>query len=349
MVRGKDRVLEVLGPFSPSDSLRVYRLQRKGISLDLQRDLTQPHTPLWEAWLAFLTQQAMGHPAYVLYDPHDGEAFVQVRYRPHQAAADVAYLAPSLAENRRSANAWSRLLDGACVEAAGRGIQRVFANLPDSGAEVEVFQQSGFSLYTGEDIYRLSQPPASQPGGERPAWRPQHPEDWPAIQKLCVTITPQRVRQAEGGIFVATGGERSYRRYVFSGDAGGDLSAIVDLYSGGLAHWVRLLVHPDARHLASSLVPWILEALDDRSGRPVYCAVRQYESGVQAALGEAGFEVYAKRALMVRHTMAWVRIPTQELVPGLKSSAEAIPPAYHINGDRDFQTSNGQLAAKREA
>ena len=117
MRAGKDWESEVLGPFTPGDSLRVYRLQRKGVSLDLQRDLMQPHAPLWEAWLAFLTQHAMGQPTYVLRDAHDGEAFVQVRYRPHQAAADVAFLAPSLAKNRRSANAWSRLLDGACVEA----------------------------------------------------------------------------------------------------------------------------------------------------------------------------------------------------------------------------------------
>ena len=88
--RRKGSVRDVFGAFSFGDSVRVYRLQRRGISLDLQRDLTQPNTPLWNAWLAFVTQQAMGRPTYVLYDPHDGEAFVQVHYRPHQAAADVA-------------------------------------------------------------------------------------------------------------------------------------------------------------------------------------------------------------------------------------------------------------------
>jgi hypothetical protein len=345
---GKDRVFNVLGPFSPGDSFRVYRLQRKGISLDLQRDMTQSHTPLWEAWLAFLTQQAMGQPTYVLYDPHDGEAFVQVRYRPHQAAADVAYLAPSLAENRRSASAWSRLLDGACVEAAGRGIQRVFANLPESGGEVDVFHQSGFTLYTGEEVYCLSQVPEGLTREQVPGLRPQSPDDWPAIQKLFVTTTPQRVRQTEGGIAVATGGGNC-RRYLLPNEKGKDVLAVLDLCGGGLAHWLRLLVHPDAQHWAEVLVRWGLERLDDRSGRPVYCNVRQYESGVRTALEDAGFEPFAVRALMVKHTLAWVRTPAQELATALKSGAEVAPPAYHINGEQEFQPPKGQLAAKREA
>lgn len=339
----------MVGPFSPGDSLRVYRLQRRGLSLNLQRGLTQSRSPLLEAWLAFLTQQAMGQPTYVLYDPHDGEAFVQVRYRPHQAAADVAFLAPALTENRRSANAWSRLLDGACVEAAGRGIQRVFANLPASGSEVDVFQQSGFSLYTGEDLYRLTEPPATREPDQDQLLRPQHPEDWPAIQKLCVTITPQRVRQAEGGITVASGGERNWKRYVLPGENGDDVMAILDLQVGTSATWLRLLVHPDVQNMASSLVRWALARLDERSGWPVYCNVRQYEGGVRTALEESGFEPFASRSLMVRHTMAWVRISSQEMVPALKSSAEAVPPAYHINGEPDLHTSNGRLAATRDS
>ena len=117
----------MFGPFSAGDSLRVYRLQRKGVSFDLQRRLTQPTNPLREAWWAFLTQQAMGQPTYVFSDLWDGEGFIQVRYRPHQAAADVAFLAPSLGERGQAATTWSHLLDGSAVEAARRGIQRIFA------------------------------------------------------------------------------------------------------------------------------------------------------------------------------------------------------------------------------
>jgi hypothetical protein len=347
----------VFGSFSAGDSLRVYRLQRRGISLDLQRDLTQPQIPLWEAWLAFVSQQAMGQPTYVWYESQDGEAFIQVRYRPHQAAADVAYLAPSLAEDRRMTSAWSRLLDGACIEAAGQGIQRVFANLPESDAEVDVFNQTGFMPYAREDIYRLVQPQAGRRAGESLSPRLSRAQDWPALQKLCVAITPQRVRQAEGGIAVAIGRERNCRRYVLPGGDSDDLVASLSVCTGTLAHWLRVLIHPDARHvpgnettdLAENLICWGLATVNARGTKPVYCNVRQYETGVQQGLEAVGFELYATRTLMVKHTLAWTKTPAQELVPALKSSAELVPPAYHINGEAELQASDGRLAAKHEA
>ena len=339
----------MFGPFSAGDSLRVYRLQRKGVSLDLQRGLTQPTNPLREAWWSFLTQQAMGQPTYVFSDLRDGEGFVQVRYRPHQAAADVAFLAPALEERRQAANAWAHLLDGACVEAVGRGIQRVFANLPDSGAEVDVFHQSGFTLYAGEEIYRLDEPRGIRQSGESLVVRAQNPEDWPAFQKLCVAVTPQRVRQAEGGIALAAGHERTCQRYVLPGQSGDDLAGVLNICSGGQAYWLRLVVHPDARDVTDGLIRWALGALADQPAHPVYCNVRQYEGGVRVALESAGFESYATRALVVKHTVAWSKLPAPELAPVLKSSAEAAPPAYRINGERELQSPEGRLAAARES
>jgi hypothetical protein len=349
----------VFAPFSPGDSLRIYRLQRKGIVLDLQRSLTEPHTPLWEAYVAFLTQQAMGQPTYVLYDPHQGEAFIQVRYRPHQAAADVTYLSPALDENHHVARAWTRLLDGACIDAASRGIQRVFASLEESSPAVDVFYQAGFMLYAGEDIYRLVHKENRTVQPAVPGLRLQQPEDWPGIQKLCVAITPQRVRQAEGGIATATGWEKNCQRYVLPGADGDDLVAMVSICTGGLAHWLRLLVHPDvpqeacagsSSNLTQGLIRWGLATLNSSSSRPVYCNVRQYESGVQAALLATGFEPLATRVLMVKHTVAWVKTLSPELVPALKGSVEPLPPALRINGEPEFQASRGSsLAANHDA
>jgi hypothetical protein len=338
----------VFGPFRAGDSLRVYRLQRKGTSLDLQRGLTQPSTPLREAWLAFLSQQAMGRPTYVLYDLRDGEGFIQVRYRPLQAAADVVFVAPAMEEGPQAASVWPHLLDGACVEAAERGIQRVFANLPESGDEVDLFHQAGFTLYAGEDIYRLTELPAREQAEESPGLRLQRPEDWPAIQKLCVAITPQRVRQAEGGIAISAGRDRNCQRHVLSGQDGDDLVAVLDICTGVQAHWLRVLVHPDARNVADGLIRWALLTLADQPAHPVYCNVRQHEGGVRVALEAAGFELHASRALMVKHTVAWSKTPAPELAAVLASSAEAVPPAYRINGEPDLQTPDGRLAAARD-
>jgi hypothetical protein len=349
MVSRKD-LIDVLAPFSAGDSLRVYRLQRKGVSLDLQQGLTQPRKPLWEAWLAFLTQQAMGQPTYVLYDPHNGEAFIQVSYRAHQAAADVVYVAPALDESRRASNAWFRLLDGACVAAATRGIQRVFANLPESGAEVDVFYQAGFSLYGSEDVYVLTGATPGQGKAGDMDLRPQRPEDWPALQRLCVAVTPQRVRQAEGGIADAVDRGGTYQRYVLPAKEGNDLLAALTLTVGDLAQWLRVLVHPDAQAATiDGLVRAGLALLDPHPPKTVYCSVRKYEGGVCGALEGAGFDLYDTRTLVVKHTVAWIKASAYDLVPALKGSAEPVPPVYHIGGEPEFQPSNGRLAAKQEA
>jgi hypothetical protein len=257
-------------------------------------------------------------------------------------------LSPSLGDNDGVVRIWSQLLDGACVEAAGRGIQRVFVNLPDSGEEVDVFHQTGFTLYAGEDIYRLDQPETVQLGGELPSPRPQRLEDWPAIQRLCVAITPQRVRQAEGGIAVTTGREGNCQRYVLPGKDGEDLVAAMSICGSGVSRWLRILVHPDARDVAEGLVRWGLKKPAGLSAKPIYCNVRQYESGVRLALEAAGFQPYTTRALMVKHTMAMGKVPAQELAPALKSSAEALPPAYRVNGEPELQAPSGRLATTRD-
>jgi hypothetical protein len=326
----------MFGAFSLGDSVWVYRLQRKGTSLDLEGDLMEPHTPLWEAWLALLTQQAMGRPTYVLYDLHAGEAFVQVRYLPHQAAAAVAYVAPSLSEDPRAARAWRALLDGVGVDVVERGIQRVFASLPESGAELEVFHQAGFAPYAGEDIFRLADPHLGAAGPASLAVRPLRFDDWGAVQKLCVAVTPQRVRQAEGGIALASDRGRQHQRYVLPGD-GDDVMAALTLCLGGPAHWLRMMVHPDARDVADDLIRFVLASLPAQ-GKPVYCSVRQYEGGMRAPLEAAGFEPVASSVLMVKHTAAWVRLPALEVVPALKGSAEPVPPAYHTTGELQLQT-----------
>ena len=358
--------IDVFGAFRPGDSFRVYRLQRKGVSLDLRQALTESHSPLREAWLALLTQQAMGQPTFVLFSLEEGEGFVQIRYRPRQAAADVTFLAPSLDEDRSRARAWAQLLDGASVETASQGIQRVFANLPDSGEEVDVFQHAGFILYAGEDVYRLTHNLGEVAGESGSIPRPQRPEDWPAVQKLCVAVTPQRVRQAEGGIAVTADWGKNCQRYVLPGEEGDDLLASLSVCPGRQSHWLRLLVHPDVQQItdvhsaepssgaqaggsAEAMIRFGLGILADQASRPVYCNVRQYEGGVRVALEASGFEPLTTRALMVKHTLAWSKVAIPELSPALKSSAELVPPAYHVSGEPDFSAPNGRLAAEREA
>jgi hypothetical protein len=341
----------VFGPFSLGDSLRLYRLQRRGYSLDLVRSLTESQQPLWQAWLALMSQHAMGQPAYVLFDPHDGEAFIQVEYRPHQAAADVTYVAPALAGQCRKANAWSALLEGISLEMAVRGIERLFAGLPDSGPEVEAFYQAGFAPYAGEEILRLAHPPAHPSRELKEPARPQRPADLPALQKLCAAVIPQRVRQAEGGITLAPDKGSNCQRFVLPGENREELAGMLTISSGPSGHWMRLFVHPDARHLARDLVDFGLSALASQPPRPVFANVRKYESAIRTQLEEVGFELKAERVLLVRQTAACAKVPAAELAPALAGGARPVPPTYPMTGEPEGQPANAwlQQSADRDA
>jgi len=337
----------VFGPFSLSDSLRLYRLQHRGLSLDLVKSLTQPQQPLWQAWLALMSQHAMGQPAYVLYDPHDGEAFIQVAYRSHQAAADIAYVAPTLGANRRAANAWATLLEGTSREVAERGIQRLFASLPEGGPEVEPFCQVGFAPYAGEQIFRTAQA-GPFPGNELEGLvRAQQLDDLPALQRLGAAVVPQRVRQAEGGISLGPDKEGNHRHYVLPGKQRDEMAGMLTIATGGGGHWMRLLVHPEMRHLAKGLACWGLSLLAGQPPRPVYASVRTYESGVIPVLEELGFELVGDRVLLVKHTAAWVKAPAQELSPVLTGGASPVPPTYHMSGEPEVQATSRFTPAQR--
>jgi hypothetical protein len=109
------------------------------------------------------------------------------------------------------------------------------------------------------------------------------------------------------------------------------------------------MIEEGSAEIGEAVVRWGLAALASQQPRPVYCNVRQFEGGVRVGLEAAGFESFATRALLVKHTVAWLKMPAHELAPALKGGAEPVPPAYRINGEADLQPSKGRLAAERDA
>jgi hypothetical protein len=52
---------------------------------------------------------------------------------------------------------------------------------------------------------------------------------------------------------------------------------------------------------------------------------------------------------MVKHTLAWSKLPLPELATALSGSAEMAPPAYHIESDSEAQVQSGRLAANQRS
>jgi hypothetical protein len=70
---------------------------------------------------------------------------------------------------------------------------------------------------------------------------------------------------------------------------------------GTAPHQLSLLVHPEHGELAEPLIRFGTQRLLERSARPIYCQVREYDSFVINALRSSGFEHVSTKALLVRH------------------------------------------------
>ncbi len=320
----------MIRPFGPWDILLISRLQKRGIALSLEDALIQPHRPLLAAYFSPNVYTC------VLSEVEGGrrrEGFAQMREREGRPVAEVVYLAPALSADEEAPAIWRRLLAYLSAEAGRRGIQRLFARLPEDGPEVEAFQQVGFSIYAREDIFRLAraeQPSRSDrmkefqriiPSIKGLAMRRQRPADEWGLQQLYAAVAPRSVRQNEG-----LGCREDRRRPRLEGyvlEEGGEIVGYLGIGRGQLGHRLRVLLHPSAFERADGLIEYGLSLLAEYPPRPIYCSVRRYQGGLRGALEARGFQLFASQAVLVKHIAVRAEKPVVKLVPALEKRAGA--------------------------
>lgn len=319
--------------FNIKDVLLVGRLQGQGILLDPEEALTQTYRPLLAALVGCLPLQRTGVLTYVCNERGDNQrmaGFAQVRMRRGGSEADVIYLTPSLAVAQEATIIWGRLLENLCFEAGKQGVQRIFARPPEDGPEAETFQQVGFSIYAREDIFRLERIPDELPRSENRAMRPQQPADTWKLQGLYATVAPRLVQQTEGLTprWEATPGSwlAPAKREGYVLEDKGEIVGYVQIRQGQIGHWLEMLLHPEAYDLADELVVQSLALLAKYPPLPIYCCLRRYQGGLRAPLEDRGFQLFASRCAMMKHTTVRIREPALKLIPALEKGAEAATP-----------------------
>ncbi len=315
----------MIRPFGLTDLFLVRGLRRRGAILTIEQALTHPRDPLWSALTAPWPWAGFGIATYVL-TASSGETeeagFVQLMKRPARPEADVLYLAPALpAGTGRDAaleTIWHGLLDHCALAAAGHGLQRIFASIPDGGPEEACLKDVGFSLYARETVYRLAAAPLVTPILAA-GFRPQGPQDSWALQRLYTRSTPRLVQHAEGAASGTVGTPTlswwepdNWQGCVW--EPAGEVRGAVQVHLGRAGHWLRLwgahLLSPrEARGLVEQGLRLIAAAAaaGRRKSLPVYTAVRDYEGELAGILIGFGFALYADRVRFVKHTVAPLR------------------------------------------
>lgn len=323
------------GIFTPQHLFLVNRLQQRGIAFNLEESLTQSYNPLRAALTAYFTVGELGALTYVMRgNIGEGrrEGFAQVRERRTRPETDVLFMAPALTGEVDS-DVWRHLLIYVCQRAGERGIERLFARLPEGGEEVHLFGQVGFSVYTREDVFRLPKDSQAQTGPlSGVTIRPYRSEDVIAVQQLYTAVAPRLVQQAENvtsqrhlcppDVWPATVGGRGYvlRKK-------GEIVGCLTVRQGRIGHWLYVLLHPQAYDHAGDMLTHGLATLRDALAGPVYCGVREYQGGLRAVLEDMGFQLFVSRVLMVKHTTVRVTDPIRALRPALDKRAEVTTPA----------------------
>ncbi|MCX7838465.1 MAG: hypothetical protein N2559_03280 [Anaerolineae bacterium] len=320
---------------SLGDWIAIQRLQQRGVQLDFERAVLWPHTPLQAALAMHMPLSPIGAETLVLYPPATLRAralgFLQMRARRGRPEVDVTFLAPALDADTDAVAIWYRLL-AECVHVIGaRGGQRVFAQIPLGNGIEDVLRQAGFNAYAREEIFCLCRFPSGL--AKTHLLRRQRAHDGWNLLRLYTEVTPRTVQLAEGMLSPEGQGgklgdwwdQTRGAGYVLEKD--GELAGAVRIQRGRAAYWMRFGLHPQARDAAEELVHGALALLWAAPPRPIYCSVREYESGITSALQALGFEHQQTRCLLVKHTTARVKPAVPKLLPALEQS----PQAAHIS------------------
>lgn len=310
------------------DLRALAELASHGVELEYERVVLSAASPLTDALASRVSFGNMGAETFVLYANGRKQralGVVQARVRKNRPEADITFIAPSLEHEPEAATTWYRLLAEATNSFGEAGVQRIYAHLPSGNGAEEVFRQAGFGVFTRQEIFmltpeRISKRTASQ---TNVSLRRMRKRDAWSVLRLYSAITPRNVQHAEAMLTTegATGTLNDWwenlngTSYLFERPTAGGPSpaGIVRVTRGRLATWARLHLHPDARGLGDEMVAELIALVSRTRARPIYVGVRDYEGGVRAALGAAGFERQMEQSLMVKHTTVRVR----EAVPWL--------------------------------
>lgn len=315
--------------FGIRDILLIRELQGHGLALDMEGAILRPRAPLWDALMSQVPLNGSGAATYVLRDG-DQRGFVQARQGRSPTESYVTFLAPALSEGDSCGLAWRLLLEELCRGEGGRGVQRIYAKLPESAeAESDMFRQAGFRVYTQEHVYHLPRATVRDRKSGSIHLRPYRSTDAWGVHRLYCLGSPRFVQQAEHlpgeiGEAATSGWARGRReeRLVWMG--GGEVVGYLCLLIGELGHWLHVLLHPDQMDHAAVLIGLGVARISSYPPRPVYCTVRSYEADLKRALTAVGFEPHHTRLLMIKQTTVQVRQPLFEL-PSAVEGAEVTP------------------------
>ncbi len=330
-----------------ANTLDLLRLFARGpqpvLQFDAPQSLIRPRpglrTGLSQLGNAFVGGSNPAAPIYVCVNRGQLLAYIRAWSDNQSSGQGSSWTLAELGSPRKaplSEEMAGELLEGFCQAAGQQGATRMFARLPEGAALLDTLYGLAFHPFAEETVWaKLSlneRPPAnvnlqSRPLRRRDAW---------AVYQLYLSLTPEAVQHSEGYSSrrwqagksrISWGG--NIRRFVW--DDGRGVQAYLQMNSGPRGHEMKIMSPSSSssdHNLSGAVMDYALGLLQGRGERaPLYCTVRDYQSGLSEALEERGFRPMQRQKALVKHLAAFVRQAAPVLRPVWSKPlpAEAVP------------------------
>ena len=224
--------------------------------------------------------------------------FGQVNFQQGEGSARVAFIAPAIDSTLPSL---PLLLEDLARQSGEWGAYHLLAELDESNLVFESFRRAGFSVFAWQRIWKL--PALHSEDSPEADWLPVRLDQESNIRTLFQSLVPPLVLSAE-----------PMSAHSFQGlvcQQKDDVMAYADVEFGSQGIFVKPIFHPDALDV-DCLIKALTTVLPNQSGRPIYMAVRSYQSWLENGLERIGAEASPRQALLVKHLIARQRSPILE-------------------------------------
>ena len=211
---------------------------------------------------------------------------------------------------------WDALLAYGVRSAGLRNVRRLFARVPIGSPLLESLRRTGWQAYAREAIYRADRL-SLQPTTDAEV-RPQEPADTWAIHQLYAASAPRKVQEIEAltshvwHMDPPRHRRRRRRRAGWVIDRSGQVAGHARRTRGAQADMVSVMVATEEADRFGLLLDTSLAGAG--RGRPVYFALRGYQSEFATELAGRGFVELGEQELLVRYTTALAKAHVHEPV-----------------------------------
>lgn len=224
--------------------------------------------------------------------------FGQVNFQQGERSARVAFITP---ETDAVLQALPAVLEDLARQSGEWGAYHLLAEMDENSPAFEAFRRAGFCVFAWQRIWKL--PAVRVEKLPEADWAPARLDQESSIRSLFQSLVPPLVLSAEPMSALTFQGLACQQQ--------DEVTAYTDVEFGLQGIYLKPIFHPDAVDV-DGLISALTTVLPNHSGRPIYMAVRSYQSWLETGLAQLGAEAAPRQALLVKHLIARQRSPILE-------------------------------------